>query len=307
MPFALTLLLALQDPAEPASKLIEQLRSDQVARRDEATQKLRKLGLAAVAELQKAAKDPDAEVAVRARDLLVSIEKDEQERREAQASEWINQCLERLEQAKELQDPKQRIAKFEEALALTRKIGAEGKGTRQFGPGQFNAGVILADFLGRPQEAIGEFQKVIDSDVDDKEETGNIVTPYRNYRYHARRMMSLCYEKLGKRGLALDMAFRMKEAYVSHCGNCIASMNEGVRERVKALCVSLEGSDAALVGEAVDGAKGADQLLLELGRKYRERNNAAAAKAALSALATDLPKSDRAAEAAKLLEALKKM
>lgn len=302
VPFALALLVALQEPPEDITKLVQALRSEAPAKREEAARKIRALGRAAVPELEKALKDTDPEVAGRARDLLAAIEKDERERREARASEELKACLARIGEAKALEDPKAKAAKYEEALASARRIASEGKGTKVYGMGLFNVGVILQDFLGRPEEAIGEFQKVIDSDVDDRDESGMLMSPYRNYRYHARRMMSAGYEKLGRPGLALEMAYRMREAYVSHCGTCIAGMERVFVQRVEELCGKPEESDAEVVKAARGAAKGADQLLLELGRRYREKKLPAPSKWALHALVQDLPKSPLAVDAARLLQ-----
>lgn len=72
----LLLLGALPSVQDEPAGLIQKLRSDQAVERDAAAKKLRKLGKAAVAELKKAAGDPDVDLAGRAKQILELIEID---------------------------------------------------------------------------------------------------------------------------------------------------------------------------------------------------------------------------------------
>jgi hypothetical protein len=70
MTLLLAVLLRLQDVPE---RLVERLSADRIEDREEAALKLEELGAAAVAPLERAARDADEEVAGRARDLLLRI------------------------------------------------------------------------------------------------------------------------------------------------------------------------------------------------------------------------------------------
>src|SRR6185503_21361813 len=74
--FAAVLLLLPQDQdaARELRDLIERLGSDVIEERDRASRRLRRLGKAAVPELEKAARGADAETALRASALLRVIE-----------------------------------------------------------------------------------------------------------------------------------------------------------------------------------------------------------------------------------------
>src|SRR5258705_11828955 len=68
--FSILILLVQDDAAVKTRELIDRLRSENIAVREEATNELKRLGEVAKPELERAAKDPDAELASRAKYLL---------------------------------------------------------------------------------------------------------------------------------------------------------------------------------------------------------------------------------------------
>ena len=70
MTLAIALILALQDPPETVRRLIDDVRSEKADVREEARRRLKELGRRAAPALEKAAKDPDPEVAASAQSLL---------------------------------------------------------------------------------------------------------------------------------------------------------------------------------------------------------------------------------------------
>ena len=74
----LTLFQTQSDPTRQVRDLVERLRSENVEERDEAAQKLKDLGRAAIPELENAVGDKDGEVPSRARRLLLLIPMAEQ-------------------------------------------------------------------------------------------------------------------------------------------------------------------------------------------------------------------------------------
>lgn len=73
-PLLLMMILPALVQGQDAPSLIEKLRSDRIEERDDALRGLKSLGRKAEAELQKAARDPDSELAQRARLLLRRLE-----------------------------------------------------------------------------------------------------------------------------------------------------------------------------------------------------------------------------------------
>ena len=304
----LTALLVLMPAQADASvrELIDGLRSAKVEVREAASKKLVALGEAAVDGLKRARKDKDAEVAGRAKAILKEIEVAARERRENEAGELFERSKEAFRKAGKAADEKGKRVHLEEALGFVRKIAREYKDTKLRGMAQHNAGVLLCNYLADFKAAIGEFEALIASDVDDKDPTGRLMIPFRNYRYNAWRMISICREELKKPALAVDACFRMKTAYVSHCGTCVAGMEREFAKRVVSICGVFEGVEGETVKKRVEKAEAADELLIDLARDALGRKERAAAKAILGAIVRDLPKSKGALIGAKLLEGIER-
>jgi hypothetical protein len=219
------------------------------------------------------------------------------------AQALFNEGVGKLRQSQKEGDKEAARKLAEEALVPLRKVVAEHRKSKLYGASHFNLGVAFADFLDKPEEAVREFEALIASDVDDKDATGELMSPFRNYRYRSWMMISACREKLKKPGPALDAAFRMPAAYVSHCGTCVAGMQKEFRRRVAELCkdfATAEEVDAALALH-----KGAEAFLLALGKELAAQGKTEKARAALTLLAEGFPQGEPAREAKKALEGLK--
>jgi hypothetical protein len=103
--------------------------------------------------------------------------------------------------------------------------------------------VFLCDFAKKYEDAIAQFRAVVESDVDDKDDTGRLMTPYRNYRFHSWRMTATCFEKLGRWPEAVDASLRSRKAYVSHCGTCLGIATKDVEKSTTEQLAAWLGAD----------------------------------------------------------------
>jgi tetratricopeptide (TPR) repeat protein len=110
------------------------------------------------------------------------------------------------------------------ALSLYQKVCSEYPKSESFGISQFNVGTILQE-QGKYSAAIEEYLKLFPSAVNDEDSTGNIMSPYRNYRNSAAKGIAKCYEAKKDFASALiwvDQA-RVKYSVRTFCGTCAAS------------------------------------------------------------------------------------
>ncbi len=130
----------------------------------------------------------------------------------------VERAMALIKEAKAAEKREERDAKYAEAIESFRDVVKNHKKSRFYGTSYFNVGVILCDFLDRPEDAIKHFQELVASDVDDRDDSGQLMSPYRNYRYHAWRLTAACESKLKRPARAIVALFAMRDAYVSHCG-----------------------------------------------------------------------------------------
>lgn len=246
-----------------------------------------------------------------------AVKKDEREKKRSDG-ELFEQAMTELRAAGKADKIMRKRHHYEQAISHLQLLTKQHPDSRLWGIAKFNSGVFLCDYLDRPKDAIGKFEALIaNKNINDKDATGDLMRPYRNYRYHARRMIITCRSQLGQYDQAVLAAFEMKKAYVTHCGTCQANMMRYFERRLVEVChkwllkrkgkTLVEGEKDALT-EAVKNAKNdpTDAFLLALGKHYRDRNQPNDAKLALQLLLKSFPKSKYAVEAKRLLETRKK-
>jgi tetratricopeptide (TPR) repeat protein len=107
------------------------------------------------------------------------------------------------------------------ALAAYRHVATEYRDTSHCAVAQFNMGQILQE-AGEYRDAIPEFSRLIESDVDDLDSSPFIMQTYRNYRPRAQWEIGNCYFGLGDYAAAYD-AYRSthhEHPFRSWCGTC---------------------------------------------------------------------------------------
>jgi len=109
------------------------------------------------------------------------------------------------------------------ALQQYRHVCEKLRESASFGMAQFNVGMILEE-QEKFEEAIGEFQKLLTSRVNDHDPTGNIMSEFRNYRARAQWEVGHCYRAMGRFDDALQAYVDTEKKYPfqSTCGNAHA-------------------------------------------------------------------------------------
>jgi tetratricopeptide (TPR) repeat protein len=114
-----------------------------------------------------------------------------------------------------------RAGKYQEAAEAYSKILAGNADIPTKGKARFDLGVAY-DALGRYADAIAEFEKILTSDVDDKEPGGELMETNRNYRHRSCLRIAGCYAALGDNQKSLEYALlaKHKHPYTTWCGTC---------------------------------------------------------------------------------------
>ena len=237
--------------------------------------------------------------------LVLALQADKSsatQQREKEAEALFDQSKTEFREAGRAKTEKEKDAQLKVALGTVQKIIREYKDTSLYGRAQYNAGILLCDYLGDYKAAITTFETLIASGVNDRDSTGRLMAPFRNYRYNAWRMISICREKLKTPALAVDACLQMKKAYVVHCPTCLARMKIELSKRMVTVCFGFGGLDKVFIEKRMEKATTADGLLLNLADDAVATGKKDVAKLILEGIVKDLPKSKGAAAAAKLLE-----
>jgi tetratricopeptide (TPR) repeat protein len=114
-----------------------------------------------------------------------------------------------------------RDRKFQEAADAYTKILASDADVPTKGKARFNLGVTYGA-LGKYNEAIAEYEKVLTSGVDDAELGGELMETNRNYRHRSCLHIAGCYQALGDNQKSLEYALlaKQKYPYTTWCGTC---------------------------------------------------------------------------------------
>ena len=72
---------------------------------------------------------------------------------------------------------------------------------------------MLSDYLDRHEDGIAAFRALIESDANDATPTGNLLFPFRNYRFHAFRMIALAELALERYDKALNAVATARVVY----------------------------------------------------------------------------------------------
>lgn len=206
-----------------------------------------------------------------------------------------------------------RIKAWERAVAEFRKVAKEYEDTRFYGMCHFNLGHILGNQLARHEEAIAELKLLIASKVDDRDSTGALMHPHRNYRYHSFHLIASSHLALTRPGLAIEAVLNARSAYVADCVTCQRQMLASTQRRLAALAreiaPGIEDTDVAAVLEPPAHADAqppatdpkAMRFLAALESRLRQAANADEARRVLRVLAEEFPATAEGKAAAKEL------
>jgi hypothetical protein len=247
--------------------------------------------------------------------LAVAAIQGDADKRTAEATVIEERGFAALQEAGKTKDNEQIRAAWERAVREFRKVAKDYPDTHCYGLCQYNVGVLLCNDLGRYDEAIREFKALIASKVDDRDSTGEVMHPYRNYRYQAWRKISECYENLHKPAHAIDAVLAARVAYVSDCGTCEQWMLDGTSKNLLRLLKGIApGTEAKDLDEALKNMPLAETaakqprdpsapgLLSSLGKRLEEVGRRDDERRVLRALADEFPTSAEGKAAAKRLE-----
>lgn len=146
---------------------------------------------------------------------------------------WEEQASEILSRGNTLEES----GRHDEALQLWDVVISDFAGSTSWGKAIYNRGIVLGK-LDRHKEAVEAFQRLLATEVNNREPGDNLMEMYRNYHYQACLGVSREQVALGNLPAAHEslVLARDKYRYQSGCGTC----NDEERARLNRQIAGLE-------------------------------------------------------------------
>jgi tetratricopeptide (TPR) repeat protein len=126
--------------------------------------------------------------------------------------------------------------RVDEALAEWQEVRARYPYTSSWGCATFNS-AFCHQKQGEFQQAMAYYEELLSSELNDKDHSGNLMSPYQNYHHSACVQLSACCEAMEDYPVALHYArlAQTRYPYRSWCGTCHGSAARALHRRIERL------------------------------------------------------------------------
>jgi tetratricopeptide (TPR) repeat protein len=128
---------------------------------------------------------------------------------------------------------------YDDALARWASVIADFSKTHAWPKAVTNSGRLFRQ-LEQHEKAVVVLEKLLSADVNNKEPTGFLASPYRNYQHWACLDIAQSYESLGnvKQSLKYAILARDKFTYQTWCGTCAVAAEQRLESMIARLQTS---------------------------------------------------------------------